>query len=184
VNCAERFGGPLPAGRTPEVQAFREAVVVDFLREMLAHVAAHDGASAVCLLPATAGVQGLSTWDEVASLPGLTTLVTDPYWKVWDEPAGSFVRRFARLLRDTSTRHGVGAQLWLPSFGLTRDDIPDLESAVAAACEEGVDDLWTWGYEACGHMTSLATADAPLVWEAVSAALTRRPRRQSEVARG
>ena len=63
----------------------------------------------------------------------------------------------------------------MPSFGLTRDDIPDLEAAIAAAREEGVDDLWTWGYEACGHMTSLATPDASLVWEAVSSALTARP---------
>ena len=112
----------------------------------------------------------------VAALPGLSVLVTDPYWKHWNEPAGPFVRRFARLLRDTADRHGVGAQLWLPSFGLAREDVPDLEAAIAAAREEGVDDLWTWGYEACGHMTSLATPDAPLVWEAASAALAGRPR--------
>ncbi|HKD93346.1 MAG TPA: N-acetylmuramic acid 6-phosphate etherase, partial [Gaiellaceae bacterium] len=49
------------------------------------------------------------------------------------------------------------------------------EAAIAATREEGVEDIWTWGYEACGHMTSLATPDAPLVWEAVSAALTARP---------
>ena len=85
------------------------------------------------------------------------------------------MRRFADLLRETADRHGVGAQLWVPSFGLDRADIPELEAAVAGAREEGVDDLWTWGYEACGHMTSLATPDAPLVWEAVSAALTARP---------
>ena len=99
-----------------------------------------------------------------------------------DVPAEPFVRRYARLLRDTSTRHGVGAQLWVPSFGLTRGDIPDLEAAIAAAREEGIDDLWTWGYEACRHMTSLATTDAPLVWEAVSAALTRPAQRPTEPA--
>src|SRR2546423_1555565 len=173
-RCAERFGGPIPAERTPEVQAFREASVVDFLREMLAHVAARGGANAICLLPATEGTQGLADWNEIASLPGLATLVTDPYWKHWDDSAESFVRRFARLLRETAGRHGVAAQLWVPSFGLTRDDVPDLEAAIEAAREEGVGDLWTWGYEACGHMTSLATPDAPLVWEAVSAALTGR----------
>ena len=85
------------------------------------------------------------------------------------------MRRFARLLRETAERHGVGAQLWVPSFGLGRGDIPELEAAVAAAREEGVDDLWTWGYEACRHMTHLATPDAPLLWDAVSAALTSRP---------
>jgi hypothetical protein len=75
----------------------------------------------------------------------------------------------------TADRHGVGAQLWVPGFGLDRQDIPELEAAIAAAREEGVDDLWTWGYEACRHMTQLTTPDAPLVWEAVSAALTARP---------
>jgi N-acetylmuramic acid 6-phosphate etherase len=174
-NCAERFGGPVPAERTPELQAFREASVVDFLREMLAHVEARGGSSAICLLPSTEGTQGLADWNEVASLPGLATLVTDPYWKHWDGSAEEFVRRFARLLRETADRHGVGAQLWVPSFGLTSEDIPDLEAAIRATRDEGVEDIWTWGYEACGHMTSLATPDAPLVWEVVSSALTGRP---------
>ena len=62
--------------------------------------------------------------------------------------------------------------MWLPSFGLTRDDIPDLEAAITATRTAGVDDVWTWGYEACGHMTHLATPDSPIVWEAVTAALT------------
>jgi N-acetylmuramic acid 6-phosphate etherase len=181
--CAERFGGPLPTELTPEAQAFREASVVDFLREVVAHVAERGGRNTICLLPATAGNQGISDWDAVASLPGLTTFATDPYWKHWGEPAGPFVRRFARLLRETCDRHRVGAQLWLPSFGLVRDEIPELEAAIDAAREEGVDDLWTWAYEACGHMSALATPDAPLVWEAVSAALTQAPELESRSTR-
>ena len=180
--CAERFGGPLPTELTPEMQAFREASVVDFLRDVVAHVAARGGQNTICLLPSTEGAHGISDWNSVASLPGLTTFATDPYWKHWNEPAGPFVRRFAKLLRETCDRHGVGAQLWLPSFGLTAEEIPELEAAVSGAREEGVDDLWTWGYEACGHMTSLATSDAPLVWEAISAALTGRTQRPTEAA--
>jgi N-acetylmuramic acid 6-phosphate etherase len=182
-RCAERFGGPVPAELTPEVQAFREASVVDFLREMLAYVAERGGKNTVCLLPSTEGLQGISDWNMVASLPGLHTFATDPYWKHWNEPAGPFVRRFAKLLRETCERHGVASQLWLPSFGLTADEIPELEAAIEGAREEGVEDLWTWGYEACGHMTRLATPDAPLVWEAVSAALTRRPQKPTEAVR-
>jgi N-acetylmuramic acid 6-phosphate etherase len=174
-RCAERFGGPVPGELTPALRSFREQSVVDFLREVTDHVAARGGTNTICLLPATEGAQGLADWDEVAALPSLATLATDPYWKHWDEAAGPFVRRFARLLRETAERHGIGAQLWVPSFGLDRQDIPELEAAVAAAREEGVDDLWTWGYEACRHMTSLATPDAPLVWDAVSAALTLQP---------
>jgi N-acetylmuramic acid 6-phosphate etherase len=174
-RCAERFGGPVPGELTPEVRRFREESVVGFLREVTDHVAERGGSNTICLLPATEGTQGLADWNEVAALPGLAVLATDPYWKHWDEAAGRFVRRFARLLRETADRHGVGAQLWVPSFGLDRSDIPELEAAVAAAREEGVDDLWTWGYEACRHMTSLATPDGSLVWDAVSGVLTARP---------
>ncbi len=183
-RCAERFGEALPDGLTPEALAFRESSVVDFLRELLAHVASRGGANTVCLLPATEGASGLSDWDEVAGLPGLGTLATDPYWKHWGEPAEPFVRRFSRLVRDTAGRHGVSAQLWVPSFGLSRADVPDLEAAVLAAREEGIDDLWTWGYEGCGHMSALATRDAPLVWDAVTAALTATGVRATSESRG
>src|SRR4051812_2262031 len=161
------------AGGTP-TQAFREASLVDFLREMTAHVASRGGKNTICLLPLTEGSHGISDWDAVAALPGLSVFATDPYWKNFDEPAGSFVGRFASLLAETAARHGVRAQLWLPSFGLTREDIPDLEHAIEAARAAGIEDLWTWGYEACGHMTHLATPDSPLVWDAVTHALTRR----------
>jgi N-acetylmuramic acid 6-phosphate etherase len=177
--CRERFGAEIPPELTPDVRAFREASVVDFLREVVAHVAERGGANTICLLPATEGTLGISDWNMVASLPGLTTFATDPYWKHWNEPAGPFVRRFARLLGETCARHGVGAQLWLPSFGLTREEIPELEAAIEGAREEGIEDLWTWGYEACGHMSALATPDAPLVWEAVTAALTGAPTLES-----
>jgi len=170
--CAELSGLDLSRGLTPEVQQFRERSVVDFLGEVTAHVAARGGKNTICLLPLTEGPHGVSDWDSVAALPHLSVLATDPYWKNFAESAESFVGRFARLLAETAGRHDVEAQMWLPSFGLTRDDIPDLEAAVQATHAAGVDDVWTWGYEACGHMTHLATADSPLVWEAVTAALT------------
>ena len=170
--CAELSGLDLSKGLTPEVQQFRERSVVDFLGEVTAHVAARGGKNTICLLPLTEGPHGVSDWDSVAALPHLSVLATDPYWKNFAESAESFVGRFARLLAETAGRHEVEAQMWLPSFGLTREDIPDLEAAVEATRAAGVDDVWTWGYEACGHMTHLATPDSPLVWEAVTAALT------------
>jgi len=182
AHCEERNGAPIPADRL-EAQAFREASVADFLREVVAHVASRGGRNTICLLPSTEGAHGISDWNTVASLPGLTTFATDPYWKHWNEPAGPFVRRFARLLRETCERHGVESQLWVPSFGLTAREIPDLVDAVYAARDEGIGDVWTWGYEACGHMTSLATPDAEEVWEAVSAALTGAPQLESRKTR-
>jgi hypothetical protein len=73
---------------------------------MTAHVATRGGKNTICLLPLTEGSHGVSDWDAVAALPGLSVLATDPYWKNFDEPAGPFVGRFARLLADTAERHG------------------------------------------------------------------------------
>jgi hypothetical protein len=37
-----------------------------------------------------------------------------------------------------------------------------------------VDDLWTWGYEACGHMSYLDTREPETVWRELVDALTGR----------
>jgi N-acetylmuramic acid 6-phosphate etherase len=171
------------AGGTP-TQEFREASLVDFLGEMTAHVTHRGGKNTICLLPLTEGSHGIKDWDAVAALPGLDVFATDPYWKNFEEEPGAFVGRFATLLAETAARHGVRPQLWVPSFGLTREDIPDLEAAIESTRAAGIEDIWTWGYEACGHMTLLATPDSAVVWEAVTRALTRpvqleeRPTRQ------
>ncbi|MES1247371.1 MAG: N-acetylmuramic acid 6-phosphate etherase [Actinomycetota bacterium] len=178
-HCRERFGRELPRELEGDLLAFRQASVIDFLRELLARGGNHT----ICLLPSTEGAHGIGDWDAVASLPGLSTFATDPYWKHWNEDAEPFVRRFARLLRETCDRHGVAAQLWLPSFGMTADDIPELEAAVRATREERVDDVWTWGYEACGHMSALATPDSPQVWVAITTALTEQPLLEERSAR-
>jgi N-acetylmuramic acid 6-phosphate etherase len=164
--CTELAGGEV-------TQAFREASLVDFLREMTAHVASRGGKNTICLLPLTEGSHGIKDWDAVAALPGLDVFATDPYWKNFDEEPGAFVGRFAKLLAETAARHDVRPQLWVPSFGLTREDIPGLEAVIEATRAAGIEDVWTWGYEACGHMTLLATPDSPLVWEAVTRALTQ-----------
>ncbi|MGH3104612.1 MAG: N-acetylmuramic acid 6-phosphate etherase [Gaiellaceae bacterium] len=170
---ALRLGEAMPESLTDAVRAFREESLVDFLGEMVAHVEGRGGRSAVCLLPLVDGALGVRDWDAVAALPGLDTLATDPYWKSFGEPAAPFVARFARLVSETAGRHGVRAQVWLPSFGLMASDLPDFEAAVASARGLGIDDLWTWGYEACAHMSSLATPDAEIVWQGVTDALTR-----------
>ncbi|HET9772250.1 MAG TPA: N-acetylmuramic acid 6-phosphate etherase, partial [Acidimicrobiia bacterium] len=66
-------------------------------------------------------------------------------------------------------------QIWIQGFRLAPEDADDIRAAVAAARAAGVDDLWTWGYEACGHMSYLGTKDPERVWEVLCAALTSQP---------
>jgi N-acetylmuramic acid 6-phosphate etherase len=172
----ERHGGELPSELTDEVLAFREASMVDFLGELVAHVAERGARATVCLLPLTGGVHGISDWSRVAALPGLDTLATDPYWKVFGRPVEPFVAEYAQRLRELGERHGIGAQLWIQGFGLESGDSEDILAAVDVARAEGIEDLWTWAYEACGHMSALSGSDPDAVWETLSHALAGSPR--------
>ncbi|MDP9023258.1 MAG: hypothetical protein M3N57_11320 [Actinomycetota bacterium] len=174
--CRARFreehGGDMPRELTDEVVAFRERCLVEFVRELVAHVSSRGGRSTVCLLPLVEGSLGLRDWAAVATADGLDTIATDPYWKVFGQPASAFVARFARKVRDLAAAHHLTPQIWIQGFGLGPEDRDDIHAAVRAARAEGVDDIWTWGYEACGHMDYLATRDPEAVWDALTAALT------------
>jgi N-acetylmuramic acid 6-phosphate etherase len=74
-----------------------------------------------------------------------------------------------------SAAAGIEPQIWIQGFRLAPDDEADIHTAVAAARAAGVDDLWTWGYEACGHMSYLGTKDPERVWEILCDALTTPP---------
>jgi hypothetical protein len=171
-HCAERFGRALPRELDDEVLAFREASLVDFIGELVGHVARQGARPVVCLLPLTGGVHGISDWSQVAALPGLDTLSTDPYWKAFGEPAGAFVGEYAERVATLAAAHGVTGQLWIQGFRMEPADGEDIRVAVAAAREAGIEDLWTWAWEACAHMSALAGSDPAAVWEVLCDALT------------
>jgi hypothetical protein len=162
----------MPAELTDEVLAFRQDCLVDFVADLVGHCSAQGAATTVCLLPLVGGVHGLPDWSAVAALPGLGTLATDPYWKAFGEPARPFVTRFSELVGRLAADHGVGAQIWIQGFRMEPSDGPDIRDAVAAARAAGIEDLWTWGFEACGHMSALAGSDPAAVWEVLRDALT------------
>ena len=168
----ESVGEDMPAELTPEVVAFREACLVEFIGDVVAHVAGSGGRSTVCVLPFT-----LSDWSAVARLPGLDTLATDPYWESFHQPVVPFVEDHARRVAGLAADHGIGAQLWIQGFRLGPEDEDDIRAAVAGARAAGIDDLWTWGYDACGHMSYLGTRESERVWAILTDALTGRPPR-------
>jgi hypothetical protein len=177
-HCQDRFavrtGEPMPAELTPEVLAFRQDCLVDFVGDLVGHCAAQGAATTVCLLPLVGGAHGLPDWSAVAALPGLGILATDPYWKAFGEPAGPFVSRFSELVGRLAAGRGVGAQIWIQGFRMEPSDEADIRAAVAAARAAGIEDLWTWGFEACGHMSALAGSDPTAVWKVLRDALTGR----------
>lgn len=179
VSCrrqfAARFGLPMPIELTPEVRAFREQILVELLAELVSHVRSLGGRSAICLLPPVQGHHvGVDEWEPVAAIEGLDTLATDPYWSFFDLDVTEFVGGQSSRLAALADAHGLVPQIWIQGFKLAPEQGAEIRAAVAAARAAGVEDLWTWGYEACGHMTYLQTQHPDQVWNELAAALTGR----------
>jgi hypothetical protein len=170
-----RFGTEMPSELTAEVRSFREKVLVELLTDLVAHVRSLGGRSTVCLLPPVEGQHvGVDEWEPVAAISGLDTLATDPYWSFFGLDAGEFVGGTSARLVELAAGHELTPQIWIQGYWLTPEQGDEIRAAVAAARAAGVDDLWTWGYEACGHMTYLQTQRPDQVWNELAAALTGR----------
>lgn len=173
AQFAERFGSPMPAELTPEVRAFREQVLVELLDELVGHVGTLGGRSTICLLPPVQGHHvGIDSWEPVAAIDGLDTLATDPYWSFFDLDVDEFVGGQSWRLTTLTDAHGLTPQIWIQGFQIAPDRTAEIHTAVAAARKAGVEDIWTWGYEACGHMSYLGTQDPDSVWRELTTALT------------
>jgi hypothetical protein len=164
----------MPQEATPEVEEFRRSALVGFLAEMLGHVSRRGGRSTVCLIP-PAGTGDLPPeWSEVAGLEGLDTLATDPYWERFGQPVDPWVGHWSRAVRQVAQANGARGQVWIQAFGIGPERAEEVRAAVRSARGAGVDDLWAWGYEACGHMDGLGTPDPDRVSAVVTEALTSR----------
>lgn len=80
----------------------------------------------------------------------------------------------------TPERHAIGLY-GRKAHGLRRPNLDpglsarrEIASIGGAARAAGVEDVWTWGYEARGHMSYLGTREPDPVWNELVAALTER----------
>lgn len=170
----ERYGEAMPGVLTPQVVAFREACLTELLSELVAHVRALGGRSTICLLPAADGLHAVDSWEPVAAIAGLDRIATDPYWSFFGRDAAAYVGEQSARVRALADANGIGGQIWIQGFKLGPEQEAEIHAAVAAARTAGVTDLWTWGYEACAHLTHLGTREPERVWEILTAALTGR----------
>lgn len=180
------FGYDMPTDYTDDVTTFRNDSVIDFVLELAAHADAKGIDNVVCLLPILSQTReligvpawrryGLDSWDEIAAHPAVKTVATDPYWALFDAPLEPFVSICADELNRLSEKFAVGSQLWIQSFELGPEDAKDIETAVSIAGEADVDEVWTWCYEAGGHMSAYGTREPASVWNTLCRAFQMLP---------
>ncbi len=155
----ERFGGDMPVELTPEVLAFREDSwsTSSATSSPTSPPRAPSRRSARCRTPR--GRTGSRTGRGWPRCPACTR---SPPTRTGRRSASRSSRSCASTRAASTTspnEHDLVPQIWIQGFGIPAADAGDIATAVRIAREEGVENLWVWGYEACGHMTTLAPDD-------------------------
>ncbi len=168
----KRYGKTLPKARTPEVEEFRDWVMVDFIRwaTATAKQVRRSIRNAVCLLPHVDRWPH-PQWEKIAALKSVDIMATDPYWKSAPtsnkakRPMPGYVDLMARRLVDMGRRHGKETQAWLQLFALRTKDEPDISTAVRMFEQAGVTNIGAWGFDGCASYSNIASQRPTQCWD-------------------
>jgi hypothetical protein len=155
----------MPATRTPEVHAYLEWAIHDFLTFVIAEAAKCGLRNALCLLPHAEGTHGaVDNWDNFADIRGLDIIGTDPYFDLFGTGLEQ-VGQYSRRVRDAATRNGIESEIWFQGFKIASGREHLQAQAVDIAAAAGISRLAVWGFEACGHLGWVRPDNPQLLWQ-------------------
>lgn len=175
AHCRERFaaahgGRPMPEVETPEVAAFKEASLREFLGGLLAQGAAAGRRNILYLTANIPPAEARAHWLGFARLPHLEAVSTGPYWLWRGDPVES-VGEFARALQALAEETGHAAQLWIQGCKIPRGREKEVRRAVELARAAGIRDLAVWAFEGCACESWIACEDPAAAWREIVEAL-------------
>lgn len=161
-----RFGEAMPTVWTPEMQAFRQSLMLDFLAEMLSYAQEKGAANAITLLPVEQTAREYLPWQPIADLAGLDVLGTDPYWYLHGRDCGEYVREQMARTMQVCTPRGRMPHFWAQGFGIPAGREHELETGFKLAVEYGAESVAIWGMKGYTALDGVCE-NPPLVWEVV-----------------
>lgn len=176
-RCMERFrnefGKAMPTVLTPELQAFRQNLLLEFLGEMIAYTKAQGAKNAVCLLPVSEESREGLPWDRVSSLPGIDIFGTDPYWLIFERDVREFVAEQTRKVVAVCQERGIQPHIWAQAFKVPAGRESEIALALSTAKSEGATILAAWGYRGCEALSKIACDRPAVAWEIIGSAFSR-----------
>jgi hypothetical protein len=161
-----QYGHQMPGSLTESVIEFRHKSIVDFLHEMTDYVHTKGKRNSVCLLPEWFN-SGVSDWDDIAALPAVDEISSDPYWQR-DEKSGQISQTYHKVSEKVmrlATKYGKEAQMWIKNYDIPRNTEDSVVEATWAAFNEGIRNIFAWSYKGSAYMSWLASEDPEKVWE-------------------
>lgn len=166
-----RYRAPMPATLTPEVRAFKEDSLVEFLTVLCDEGKRLGARNAMCYLPFE-NSSTYSDWAKVAAIPSVDVIGTDPYWRPRQRDVAAHVGRAAQRIAGLAQSHGKEGQIWILNFNIKHGEEGRITEAVDAADRAGIRNLAAWSYYGAGYI-SLASDRPQQVWETLGAAYAK-----------
>ena len=135
-------GGAMPDRLTPELRLFRQRSLAGLLGAGFAEARAYGLSNVVTLLPADADEPEALPFDDLAALPYVDGLGTDPDWAARGRAARPYVRQWAERVARAVEPRRARSHIWIPLGGIARRSSDDLSIAVTDAAAAGIRDLF------------------------------------------
>lgn len=172
----EQEGAPMPMEETPQVKAFKDRCLHQFLADF-AKVAAEAGLkNALCVLPHVTPDRVFEDWLPLAKIEHLDIFGTDPYWILNKQPV-EMVGEYSRELQRLCDHVGVESQVWIQGFRIPAGREEETGVAVEQAASARPDNLAVWGYEACANISWIRPADPERCWSIITSKMLASKRR-------
>ncbi|MEO5886696.1 MAG: hypothetical protein ABIQ77_03450, partial [Anaerolineales bacterium] len=140
-----RFGQSMPITITPELRAFRQSLIIDFLSEMIGYAKDKGAKNAITLLPVYDDVDEFIPWEPVADIRGLDIFGTDPYWYLHNKDCKEYVaQQMDRTMQVCQPRNLI-PHFWAQGFGIPTGREHELETGFSLAVERGAKSIAIWG---------------------------------------
>jgi hypothetical protein len=136
--------------------------------------------SAVCLTADEARKHQLT---EVATLPDVIEIATDPYYPnpfrqpiVTEQNRLSYIERWADYTRLAALKGGTEWHVWVQTFGIPKGRESMIDEHIDVLCRRGVGSIAVWGFGGCAAVPNFIRETDALpqeVWQRVKRAITR-----------
>jgi hypothetical protein len=156
----ETYKEEFPMKKSSRIDFFKMESIRDFLEFATKEAEGEGLRNAVCLLPEAD--EGFLT--NVASLPSLEVIGTDPYGVLFDKPLEAYVKEETRKIMRSAEKFGKRVQIWVQAFRVPTEKHDEIINAMDIPLEMGADSIAVWGYKACKYISSIACENADELW--------------------
>jgi len=162
----DQQGHPMPQNITETVKIFRENCLVDFLKVMTERVHGYGKRNSVCMLPPWFPA-GLDDWDQIAALPSVDEIGSDPYWEK-DSTLESIPKNYTEVserIARLAAQYGKEGQMWVKNYHIVDGTEHLVKEATEASYKAGIRNIFAWSYLGSSYLSWLKSDRPELVWQ-------------------